>query len=253
MLIDAHCHLHEFGDKAEQFSNMLILAVSDDYESSIKTIKLAGKLKNVIPAVGVHPWELRGAGINSVDRSIELAVEMGVRVFGEVGLDKRYYRDIYNLQIDAFKRFIRAAEENGMALNIHALDAWRDVLNILERSDVPAAVIHWYTGPLELLERIKDLGYYITVNPAVEVQPKHMEVVRNAPLEILLTESDGPYVYRGIKLEPPMVIKSLNAMSKVTGLMLDEVIELVNRNFKRLAMSAKISHFPFKGLKSLSN
>ena len=56
-LFDVHCHLYEFKN-LEEFVGIKIVAVSDDLESSIKTIKICKKTE-WIPAVGIHPWGVK--------------------------------------------------------------------------------------------------------------------------------------------------------------------------------------------------
>jgi TatD DNase family protein len=86
---------------------------------------------------------------------------------------------------------------------------------------------------VELLKEIEGAGYFITINPSVTFQEKHKRVLEKAPLEILLTESDGGYVYRGRLLEPPMVRESLESIAKVKGISLEDAEKAVERNFKR--------------------
>lgn len=240
MLIDAHCHAYEIEEDIPKFTNITIIAVSDDYESSLKTIKLSIKYNNIIPCVGIHPWELKNSRFEDIEKIRELAIGNNIRFLGEVGIDRRYYNEIYEKQLIIFNKFVKLASNENMCLNIHALDAWRDVIDILKRSDVPAAIIHWYNGPLNLLKDIKDLGYYITINPAVKIQPKHKNVLRNAPLEILLTESDSPYEYRGLRLTPIMVKGALEVIAEVKGLNINEAEEIITDNFKKMSNKIKL-------------
>jgi len=57
-------------------------------------------------------------------------------------------------------------------LNIHAAGTWKEVLEYLIKYDINRALIHWYTGPIDLVKEIERLGYYISINPALKVGQK---------------------------------------------------------------------------------
>jgi len=236
MLIDAHCHLHEYVDREilEFTENTTILAVSDDLESSQRTIKLAETLPSRVYAfVGVHPWELGKVSPAEAREVAKLAASEKVAGIGEVGLDKKFVRETFSRQLEVFTLFVKLAKDHGLPMNVHAPEAWREVLDILRKHDIEKAIIHWYTGPLELLEEIKGLGYFITVNPAVTIQKKHRAVVVEASLSMLLVESDGPYNYRGLNLSPKLIPKVIHEVAKLKGTTPEKVEAIVENNCLR--------------------
>jgi len=125
--------------------------------------------------------------------------------------------------------FIELASEIGGLLNIHSPGAWRDVLDMIS-GRVEKAMLHWYTGPLDLIPVIKDAGYYISVNPAIRIQDKHRRVVKHAPLDMLVFESDSPYNYRGLRLSPLMVRESVRIVAGIKGVDPNIVLEYSTRN-----------------------
>jgi len=234
VLVDAHCHLHEYSD-AEVRSigdlGIYVVSVSDDYKSSLKTLEISKRYGWVIPAIGLHPWNV---DINYIDelKNIErlLLENQLVRVIGEVGLDKKFKPYTLQYQDIVFRRFAEIAREKDFALNIHAANAWREVLDILYRYDVSLAIIHWYTGPLELIKEIVDRGYYITVNMAIAIQQKYREVVKVAPLDIMLVESDAPYRYRGLEFHPREITGVFRYVAELKGLDSNEVRNSIMKN-----------------------
>nr|MCG2894676.1 TatD family hydrolase [Vulcanisaeta sp.] len=231
MLYDAHTHLHEFLDnRIEEFSREIVMVgVSDDYPSSKRTLDLAEKFSNVIPCVGIHPWNVDKVSIDELRQLERLVSEAGC--IGEVGLDRRFVPQTFDRQLEFFRTFVEWARDYDLPLNIHAPDAWRDALELIRRSDVNKALFHWYTGPLNLLGEIRDYGYYISINAAIKIQEKSRLVAREAPLDIILLESDGPYEYRGITLEPPMVKDAALIVAEIKGVHLDELWDRVRENF----------------------
>ncbi len=245
MLIDAHCHLHEFPDreliKYCGRRDLSIIAVSDDYPSSLRTLEISGKCFNVIPAVGLHPWSVGKANIKE---ELKLFTELLSRVkfLGEVGIDMRFKPETYNEQLDVFKYFLDLARNYRLGVNVHAAGAWREAIDLLIKYEVDIAVIHWYTGPVELLKELENAGFYITINPAIKAQVKLRNVVKEAPLSIILTESDGPYVYRGLKLTPDEIPIAINEIASIKELSAEEVTKTIHENYTKLLSKLGITH-----------
>lgn len=242
-IIDGHIHLHEYRhDEIREIcgrKDILLLAVSDDLDSSRKTLELGRECPNVFAAVGLHPW---GVGdvedVNSVLTVFTSMVKNPLtRAVGEVGLDKKFVPQTYEKQVTVFRFFASLAAGTGKPLSIHAAGAWREVLEILGELGVRKAVIHWFTGPLDLLEDIASHGYYIGVNAALRIQRKMREVVKAAPLEIMITESDGPYNYRGLGLGPHMIPEVIRFIAEAKGVDEEEVRRVIYRNFMSLFTS----------------
>lgn len=234
MLVDAHCHAHAFSDmELKEFSKIKIIAVSEDVESSGKTIDLSRRFDNIIPFIGIHPWNLESTSARELEevlRSLKLGEAMGI---GEVGVDGRIKKNVRK-QIEVFKLFCEVSAELGLPMNIHALGAWDEVFEIILKMDVRRALFHWYTGPIRLLKDIGEAGYYISINPAVKIQPKHRRILENAELDMIITESDGPYNYRGLKLKPTMISDLIEFISNIKDVDRISLEKIIERNFERL-------------------
>jgi len=255
-LVDSHVHLHEYGEFWSSYcGRFTMLAVSDDVQSSLRTVEMARRCPTVVPAVGVHPWSVsEGLDLAKLTRDLEELLEVGgVRFLGEVGLDRVFTPGTFSYQLKVFEALLDLASRYGVGLSIHAAGTWREVLDLLRRYGIGVAVFHWYTGPLDLLEDIVAEGYLIGVNPALRVQRKHEEVVRAAPLEALVTESDGPYVYRGLKLGPELIEDLVARVAQIKGMEVGEVTEAVRRNFTRVLSRVGLSFSIPKGPGPSSN
>ena len=232
MKIDAHCHAYGFSEKElEKFREITLISVSEDYESSLQNINLSKNYPNIIPFIGIHPWMIRKYDEESFQKIRKLATRGKVKGIGEVGIDGRY-RKLQGKQVESFERFCQLSRELNLPMNIHALDAWREVLNLLHRHDVGKALLHWYTGPIELLREIRDLGYYISINPSVKIQPKHQKILENASIDMILTESDGPYKYHGLNLNPGMIGELLETIARAKDMSVEDVERTVERNLR---------------------
>ncbi|MCS7136259.1 MAG: TatD family hydrolase [Nitrososphaerota archaeon] len=231
MLVDAHAHLYGFKDP-EKFSGIAIIVVAEDYHTSLEALRLGERFNNVFPCVGVHPWKLSEVSDEEIKNVCRLIGKYDVKCIGEVGLDRRHARTSFDRQLEVFNTFVRLASEYSLPMNLHCLDTWQKVLDILLKNDVTKALFHWYTGPLNLLEKISSAGYFISINPMSAIQKRHKEAARLMDIRSILTESDGAYVYRGVLLEPSMVENSLNVISEVKGMDKEVVKRTVAENFR---------------------
>ncbi len=59
-------------------------------------------------------------------------------------------------------------------------------------------------------------------------------MAKEAPLDMVLLESDGPYEYRGITLEPPMVKDAARIVAEIKGVSIEDLWDVVSNNFSRL-------------------
>lgn len=236
VVYDMHAHTYELkDDEIEDIlardRELVIVSVSDDPKSIVRTYELSRSYDQVIPCAGYHPWNFReGGSLEGVMESIRLAERLGVTCIGEVGLDRKFLPDdTWDIQVEAFKKFIELTSEVDGFLNIHSPGAWRDVLDMIS-GRVERAMLHWYTGPLDLIPVVKDMGYYISINPAIRIQEKHRRVAEYAPLDVIVFESDSPYNYRGLRLSPLMVRESIRIVASIKGVDPNTVLEYSVRN-----------------------
>lgn len=235
-LVDSHIHLNDYPEERVldlcSRDDIELITVSEDLRSSLTNLSIERKCHNVRAAVGIHPWNADKVTADELAEVMELV--NSVNFVGEVGLDKRFTPETFDLQLKIFKDFVSQASGSKKVLLLHAAGAWREVLEVLTKSPVEAAVFHWYTGPLEYLRNIRELGYYIGVNVSLLRQPKMREVVKQAPLDIMLTESDGPYEYRGLRLEPELIPTLISEIATVKKVSPEEVLAAVYNNFLNL-------------------
>ncbi|MEM0216137.1 MAG: TatD family hydrolase [Candidatus Nezhaarchaeales archaeon] len=242
MYFDAHCHLHEFSEREiGEFKDYVIAAVSDDLETSKKTLRIAEKLDNIVPCIGVHPWIVDKIAMSCINEVEKLVSTTNLCALGEVGLDRKFVPQTFDRQLKFFKEFVRIAVEHDVPMNLHAAGAWREVYEELVKRDVERAMLHWYTGPIDLLEELTGKGYFISINPALKVQKKHMVVAMEVDLRRVLIESDAPYEYRGLNLTPKLIPKVLEVLANVRGLKLQELKAIIESNFRGFFRFTKVT------------
>ena len=77
-------------------------------------------------------------------------------------------------------------------------------------------------------------GYFIGINPAWIIQEKHREIIDIVPLNNILTESDSPYRYRGLTMNPSLIVKTIEYIASRKNTTVSNVLNVINSNFNKL-------------------
>lgn len=217
-----HNHFHELLEEeyniehiAEYNDEYIIVAVSDDLESSIRTLELSKKYSFIRPCIGIHPWSIGETSIDELNKLLSLVDKEEVNCLGEIGLDTIFVAETIDKQREFFLKFLEKTRDYNLLLNLHTAGTWNEVFNLLLKYDIEKAYFHWYTGPLDLLNEIISQGYYIGANPAWIIQKKHRKILEYAGVNNLITESDAPYKYKGIYMTPSLVKNTLDYLSQL--------------------------------------
>jgi TatD DNase family protein len=185
-------------------------------------------------SIGLHPHDARD-GVDEVAALLARVVGEGdpsLVAVGECGLDYHYEHSPRDAQRAAFAAQIALAHEYGLALVIHARDAWDDLFDVLAAERVPErTVLHCFTGGPDEVERCLRAGMYVSFSGIVTF--KNADDVRAAaarcPMERLLVETDSPFLapvpHRGQTNEPSYVSLVGAAIAAVKGCSVDEVRE----------------------------
>src|SRR3546814_5125598 len=65
--------------------------------------------------------------------------------------------------------------------------------------DRAGVVLHWFTGSKADVRRAVDRGCYFSVNEGMLASATGLRVMREIPIDRVLTETDGPFLTRGDK------------------------------------------------------
>ena len=237
-MIDAHAHLDKYGDKLPKALDQIraqtirTLAVSMDVSSFKETTRIAEAEPLVVPAFGVHPWEAYrfASDLAQLEGPIEAAPAIG-----EIGLDYHFVKNEsrFEAQRIVFEFFLDAAERSGKLINVHTKGAESAVLDSLRKRELQAVIVHWYSGPPELVDDFLDLGVYFTVGVEILHSDLIREVAAKLPADRLLTETDNPGAWEWIAGEigyPDLVGKVEEALATINGVSRAELSGQVEQN-----------------------
>lgn len=229
-IIDTHVHLDELRDwpkaleRAKEAGVKAIIAVGMDILSNKKILELSTQYPNfVYPALGLHPWRI---SVGQIEENLDLIRKEAGRciALGEIGLDFALETP-QDYQVKILKEILSIAHEQKKPVLLHARRAWGRTWEIIKEGKIEKAVFHWYSGPLDILSKILETGYYISATPAVAYSERHRQAISAAPLERILLETDAPQVYQGVASEPKDVQRTLLEVSMVKGLPAEEVAQ----------------------------
>ncbi len=253
-------------------AGVALINVGTQKDTSRKAVEIAEKYsKGVYAIVGVHPihtsksfhdvQELGEGNREFTSRGEEfdydyykkLASHPKVVAIGECGLDK--FRSLearppersfgrvekFKKQEEAFRKQIELANEVQKPLMLHVRNgrersAYRDALALLVREAKVNGNFHFFAGGLDEACAILDAGFSISFTGVITFARDYDEVVRYAPLERIMSETDCPYAtpapFRGTRNEPAHVVEVVKKIAEIRG----ENFENVRRQLVRNAL-----------------
>ena len=270
--IDIHSHVNFNAfdaDREEVIKRALendtwVINVGTQIDTSRKAIEIAEKYKEGVYAiVGLHPihtsasfhdkhefgeegkeFTSRGE-IFEKEKYRELLKNPKVVGIGECGLD--YYRldsDSIEKQKEAFIAQIELANEFNKPLMLHIRQAYQDALAILKEHTKVKGNIHFFAGSLEEAKAFIELGFTLSFTGVITFTHDYDEVIKNIPLEMIMSETDAPYVapvpYRGKRNEPVYVSEVVKRIAEIKNLPESEVAEAIISNARRVYPDTKI-------------
>lgn len=253
--IDTHCHLNfaqyrqdleEVISRAFEVGVFKMINVGTDLITSQDSVNLAGRYQDIFASVGIHPHDAKAVSQDVLIQLEDLAQDPGVVAIGEIGLDYFRHLSTPDTQKEAFISQLKLALKLGKPVIIHCRDAYRDVLDILDKtylsaaSPQPPGVIHSFSSGPQYLQEFLKRGFYVGFNGMITYpqNDRLAEAVRSTPLDRLLIETDAPFLapegYRGQRNEPSWVVEVAKAIAQLKGISLGEVARLTTDNAHRL-------------------
>jgi TatD DNase family protein len=249
-IVDAHIHLSE-AEYAEHLTEVIADATTNGVSAlitssvNLKTcqndVKLAEQYPNLIyPALGIHPYNVNFLKQDELQETIDFILQQAQKkrpvAIGEIGLDYKY-ETIWEMQLLVFDRMLHLAEQLDLPVVIHSRGTTDKIVEMLQSYNVKHVLLHWFSHPMETLKKAIDLGYFITEGPPVVYSDGIREIVKQTPLTNLLTETDGPVLYRkkpfnGQLTKPSYLRAVLEAIAEIKNTSVLNVAEQVAKNFE---------------------
>jgi TatD DNase family protein len=243
VLVDCHTHLDKYSDDeladalaVVEERRIVTITVAVDPVSFREAERIARRSRFVVASFGIHPWEAP-AWVDRLDELEDLTDRSPM--VGEVGLDHRFVEDAdqYDAQRAVFGHFLARAGKQAKVINLHCSGAEAETLELLQTHRCERVIVHWYSGPLEVLSEMIAAGYLFTVGVEV-LTSEHIRAVAAAiPDGQLLTETDNPGGQRWLTGEvgmPAHLERVCAELARVRGVTSTEIENTVETNMSRL-------------------
>lgn len=255
LYFDAHSHINDprfDPDIGEVLSLMKeagvwSLVVGTEKKLSSRAVQLAKENDELFACVGLHPTDDREEKFDDAFYRV-LASDPKTLAIGECGLD--YFRTAEEdrkkeevRQKGTFESQIELAVSLNKPLMIHCRNAHSDMLDILaskkrEHGEKLRGNIHFFSEGPETAKKYFDLDFTISFTGVITFTHDYDEAVRCAPLDMVLSETDCPYVapapYRGKRNEPLYVREVVKKIAEIRKEDFETVRERLVKNAFRV-------------------
>lgn len=215
----------------------LVVDLATDLLTSARIMKMTEQYDFLYAGLGIHPeqaGEERKGDLDTIKTFLQDCPK-AVAV-GEIGLDYHYDDGApRETQIDLFSRQLEMANELDLPVVVHDRDAHQDTLDLLKKYK-PKGVVHAFSGSVEMMKEVVDLGMYIGLGGVVTFKnaKKPKKVAMEVPLDHLLLETDAPYMtpvpFRGRRNDSSMIAHTAECIAELRGMDAQELVDICNKN-----------------------
>jgi len=264
MLIDAHCHLNfrAYASDAEAVisdmrqKGIRAVVVGSQESTSERAIALAREHPGQLyAAIALHPIHLYTMDVQGVEFPFtsreekfndtvyrKLAAQQGVVAIGECGLDYFQFpqghtaESVKKKQKDILRKHIALAQDFDLPVILHVRanpndyrEPYRDALNILSDYSYRHVVFHALATHPDVAQEIFAQGYWASFSGLITYKeyPVLRELVRIAPLDRMMVETDSPYMtpepLRGQRNIPQNVARVAQTVAQFRGVPIQEI------------------------------
>lgn len=196
-MIDVHCHF-DMAQNPEKY-------ISDNEKRQIITIGMTNlpshfqmgvnhvrRYKYIRLALGLHPLRAKE---HAKEYSKFRQYVDETSYIGEVGLDfSREGFSTKEIQIKSFEFVLDCIRTKNKILSLHSRRAEKETLEMLTEKGIENAIFHWYSGSLSVLRNVANSGFFFSINSAMIQSDNGKKIIAEIPKELILTETDFPYI-----------------------------------------------------------
>lgn len=250
-MIDLHTHLDDeklFFDldkvlgEAKGNGVSLIVCPSVNFESIEKVLEISKNYDFVLPAIGVHPHEVKNVNLDELEDKLEFYLRNNKFVaFSEIGLDYFYDLNFKEKQIKALEIQLNLAQKYDLPVILHNRDSSEDTISITKNfPNLKTKIIHSFSENKESAKKFLDEGFYLSFSGMItfEKNEELREVLNFVPIDRIFLETDSPYLspepFRG-KINIPANVKIVyENVSKIKNIDFFDLIKKIRDNFNKI-------------------
>lgn len=254
MIFETHAHYDDqaFEEDRELLLNSLqeqgvgkVVNIGASLASSKASLALAEQYPFVYAAIGVHPDETKELTEENFKELLAMIQQEKVVAVGEIGLDYYWDSTPRDVQKYWFERQLALALQYDLPVVIHSREAAADTLAVMKEwyaksNGMLSGIIHCFSYGPEIAKEYMKMGFYFGVGGVVTFKnaKKLKEVVQTVPLELLVLETDCPYLApvpnRGKRNDSSNLQYVAQEIAALKGITAEEVIRVTEDNAKKL-------------------
>ena len=247
-IIDTHTHvyLEEFDPDRTQVVQsamtsgiMAVLLPNIDVTTCKPLFQLCDRFPDfAFPMMGLHPTSIESSYVSRLKQIEKMLTCRTFYGIGEIGIDLYWDQRYLKEQKEAFEEQLRWSIDMQLPVSIHTRSAFYEVFDSIHKVGYEQirGVFHCFSGTTEDLEEIKRLtNFKIGVNGSITYKkPAVAEILQQAPLDMLLLETDAPYLapvpYRGKRNEPSYLWEIAKKTASIYEVSLAEIANRTRKN-----------------------
>ena len=251
-MIDTHAHLY-----AEEFDDDRELMIQRAMDAGVQQIVLPNvdsttlqRMLNLeashpgycYAAIGVHPTSIADNYRNELALVEQELKRRQWIAIGEIGTDLYWDKTRLREQQYAFAQQLEWSLQYELPVIIHVRESFEATFEVMEqfRGKGLKGIFHSFTGTSEHVHTIQQFGtFYLGINGIVTFKNSGLrEVLRNLSPEMLVLETDAPYLapvpFRGKRNESAWLPRIAAQLAEVYGIEESEIRELTTKNAEKL-------------------
>ena len=195
-LIDTHFHLDFYKNHKEIYTKInelkqYTLCMTNSPGVYLSCEKLYPETKYLKFALGFHPQE---ESLSERDFNEFIRLVSHINYVGEIGLDFTKKNEILqDKQCMYFENIVKTCSIKNKLMSIHLRKSEDVAIRILQKYHPQKCIVHWFSGNMEQLKQLIDLGCYFSINASMVNNKKSCNVLYMIPKTKILIESDGPF------------------------------------------------------------
>ena len=247
LLVDVHAHLEhkhfenqldETIERAKKAGVKVIINNGLNVDSNRKTLEMAKKYDIIKASLGFYPLDAIKLNDEEIEEEITFIEKNKSKIIaiGEIGLDYYFKKDTIERQKVIFAKFLDLAKRLDKPVIVHSREAEETVIEMMEEHGIKKAVMHCFTGKLELAKKCEENGWMLSI-PCVLIRNWNFKkIVKEVNISNLLTETDCPYMPCVAKTfsEPAHVITTVEEIAKIKGMDKEEVANNIFMNYQKM-------------------
>ncbi|MEN2983998.1 MAG: TatD family hydrolase [Dictyoglomaceae bacterium] len=249
MWIDLHTHLNheslyknwkEIYKRAKKVGVEGLIIVGFDFDSSRIAVEISSCEDKIFASIGIHPHD--ADSLNYSDFQWEDLITSKTIAIGEIGLDYYKMYSSKEKQIKIFREGLNFAKKYNLPLIIHCREAYQDLIKILKEERIweLKGVMHSFSGSYEVAKIIANWNFLFSFSGPITYPnaSRLREVVSKLPLDLIVIETDSPYLSpqskRGKINEPSNLLEIAQKLAEIKNISVEKLEEILQENIKKI-------------------